>query len=143
MDPKVKYFLSLREDEKKKNLINLGLCNKVYSPDNKKNPEFPFMEWDKKTGISKYYKLEAVETTDEEYEEIMKTAKEMKKAPLNSVARLIFIIAGIVFVAGFAGGFFVNDTKTTLFLWALAFISSIFTMGFAEIISLLSDIKNK
>lgn len=60
------------EEEKQKTLLELGLFEKVYSPDNKQSEEFSSFEWDRTSSTNKYYKKVPIEITDEEYQEVKK-----------------------------------------------------------------------
>lgn len=168
MNEKLKEFLDLKsneelkkvEEEKRKNLISLGLYDKVYSPDNTYSDEFYLSEWDDENSRNKYYKIETIEITDEEYQEVKKYIKKEENKENNSIATLLTVFAWIIFIGGlFAGiefgkvevvkGVYTTYTETEFSLsiavayWGAALISGIILLGLAEIIKLLDDIKKK
>ena len=99
-----------QEEVKKKTLIDLGLFEKVYSPDNKQSDEFSCYEWDSINSTNKYYKKVPVEVTDEEYEEIKKYSKQTEDIIHNNfnrynyVAISLTVIAYVIFIVGFIAG---------------------------------------
>ena len=106
MNERLQKFLKVKElleridyeEEKEKNLIELGLYEKVYSPDNTYSEEFSSSEWDDVSLTTKYFKKVPIKVTDEEYEEVKKYANLPTKyiAPENnSVAKALTIIAKI------------------------------------------------
>lgn len=78
-----------------------------------------------------------------------------KKSPQkNTMSSVLTVIAWITFIGGFISGIVlardsyshtdaVFSFTVALTYWAVSFISGIFILGFAEIIKLLNDIKNK
>ena len=156
LDEKKDEELSLVNAEKKRKLIGLGLYDKVYSPDNKYSDEYHFEEWDKETSQTKYYKKAPIEITDEEFELLKKysnsTAKELFNKE-NTISKILSAIAWITFIFGFIAGIVAGASTfeySEIFSWSLAFtwwcssfISGMIFLGFAEIINLLEDIKNK
>ncbi len=164
MNDKVKEFLKAKkeaqkkkqEEEKQKVLIGLGLSEKVYSPDNKYSKEFSISEWDNETSTSRWYKLEAVDVSDEEYQEIKNYSTNPIIYQDNPVAIALTVIAWIIFIAGFIAGIALGNVEVgtyythtefsfaaALIYWAVALISGTMFLGFAEIIKLLDAIKNK
>lgn len=150
------------EKEKEKTLIELGLCDKVYSPDNTYSEEFSSSEWNSVDLTTKYFKKVPFEVSDEEYEEIKrhtnKTEKDESKG--NSIAIALTAIAVIIYIVGFIAGiaygtvevesgYYYTYTETEFSFaiaftyWCTTFISGTIFLGFAEIIKLLNDIKNK
>ena len=167
MNEKLKEFLDAKKDtetkmfeeSKQKALIDLGLFEKVYSPDNKYSNEFFLSEWDSTNQITKYYKKVAIEITDEEYQEVKKYSKEVP-AENNAVAVALKIIACIIFIGGFIAGIVLGtvevekgyyytytDTEFSFAIafiyWCISLISGTVFLGFAEIIRLLDAIKRK
>ena len=76
----VKQFLeeqdAIIKKDREKTLVELGLTEKVCSPENKKSPEYPKYEY--KNGQKVYYKTVAIDVTDEEYELIITKANQVK-----------------------------------------------------------------
>ena len=169
MNEKLKKFLDSKKDtetqkyeeKKQKILIDLGLYEKVYSPDNKPSEEFSIYEWDSVNQVNKYYKKVPIEITDEEYQEIKKYAKEEEKEEKevsdNPVATALTFIAWVIFLVGFIAGLALGTEQvlrgysyTTVFsfanafvYWWISFISGTLVRGFAEIIKLLNAINKK
>ena len=161
MNEKVKGFLNAKkvaerknyEKEKQSTLIELGLFDKVYAPDNKQSEEFSYFEWDSANSTNKYYKKVPVEITDEEFEEIKKCLEKEALQKDNPVATALTFIAWAVFICGFIAGGVLGDTVaeyshefslgTAFTYWAVSFISGTMFLGFAEIIKLLEAIKRK
>ena len=146
--------LEQNRKERARTLLELGLYDKVYSPTNTYDEEYYMYEWDTEEGIARYYKLVPIEVTDEEYQEVKKyknSARYMAaNADKNTVASVLTVIAWITFVGGFIIGFIYGaevDTDfswmMTIVYWGVSFISGMMFLGFAEIIKLLYDIKNK
>lgn len=158
MNEKVKEFIDAKiaeqqkeyENEKSQTLVALGLFEKVYSDNNQYSDEFSFYD----TSVNKYYKKVGIDISDEEYQKIKKYSKadnSFRKS--NPIATLLSVIAVLIFIAGFIGGIVMGNAVTEYsweFSWGTAFIcwlGSFFSgstiLGFAEIIWLLNDIKNK
>ncbi len=167
MNEKVKGFLNEKaaeerkkyEEEKKKKVLELGLCEKVYSEDGAYSTEFPYSEYDRVTLKTKWYKREPISITDEEYEEIRKYSK-VEKENENIIAQALEVIAWVIFIGGVIAGIILGnvevlkgtyyqytDTEFSFAVaftyWCIALISGTMFLGFAEIIKLLEDIKNK
>lgn len=154
MNEKVAKFL---EKEKRKNLINLGLYDKIYAPDNIQTDEYPLSEWDNTVLIRKYYKAVPFKVTDEEYQQIIKLSQKPKVLPTskpdkNTIAKFLTVIAWITFICGFIAGIIwgnlLGDGEGALvgfifmlLFWFAAFISGTLFLGFAEIIELLDTIR--
>lgn len=158
MNEKLKDFLDAKKDaekkryeeEKQKTLIELGLYEKVYSPDNNYSEEFSSSEWDSANLTNKYYKKVPVEITDEEYQEVKKYSKgDVLVQNNNPIATTLRVIAVLVYIVGFIGGIVIGDAVaeyswgTAFIYWFVSFFSGTTILGFAEIIQLLHDIKNK
>lgn len=167
MNKKLEKFLAtkketerkLQEKTKQDTLIDLGLFEKVYSPNNAYSDEYCFSEMDSDNQTSKYYKKVAIEITDEEYQEVKKYAK-VKEPIENPIAMALTIIAWVIFIGGFfAGiilgieevekGYYYTYTETefsfavALTYWGISLVSGTMFLGFAEIIKLLEAIKRK
>ncbi len=156
MNEKVKEFLDEKkaearakyEERRDETLVGLGLCEREYAPDGKYSVKYNLAEWDKEARRNKYYRLVAVEVTDEEYLEILKvTKKEDKIATADPVATALAVIAWITYIGGIIAGIIVGaaaeEFVTTLVFWASAFITGTMFLGFSRIINLLVAIKQK
>ncbi len=168
MHEKVKEFLEAKkaeerklfEENKQKTLIELGLFEKEYAPDNKYTLEYSFSEWDTETSTNKWYKCVATDVTDEEYAEIIKYSNTKAPSTQNPVATALIVIAWLVFVGGFIAGIALGnvevvkgsyypytDTEFSFAIaftyWCVALISGTMFLGFAEIIKLLHNIARK
>lgn len=162
MNEKVKEFLDAKkeaekkkyEEDKQKTLIELGLFEKVYSPNNEYSEEFCFSEWDSSNLTSKYYKKVPIEITDEEYQEVKKYSKKFIDVSANNpISAILKVIAVIVYIVGFIAGIIIGASISSITMefswggafayWAVSFFSGTTILGFAEIIQLLTDIKNK
>ena len=160
MHPLLAKFFNEKENEQRKKdyakrtelLISNGLCEKIYSQDNVYSPEFQHFD----SEANRWYRLQPIEVTDEELERIKKysTVVEYSEKPSNGVATAIRVIAVITFILGFIVGIAAGmvdvgyrDTEfyfsVALTYWVVTAVSGIMLLGFAEIISLLNDIKNK
>lgn len=158
MNEKVKEFLDAKKDAenkkyeeaKNKTLVELGLFEKVYSESSDQSKEFPYYEYDSENSKNRWYKKEAIAISDEEYEEVKKYSKtqntEVERNPISTMLRVIAII---VYVAGLIAGFVLgldrwgDPTAMMLVYWIAFFVLGTVYLGFAEIIQLLNDIKNK
>ena len=134
------------EEEKQKTLIELGIYEKEYSPDNSShNGKFPHFEWDNTTQTAKYYKIIPIKITDEEYEDVKKyIVLSNNQNSNNSIANILKILAVIIYIVGFIFPFCLEaEFPIMLIYWLSFFILGTIYLGFAEIIQLLTDIKNK
>ncbi len=166
MNEKVRAFLETKkaeekrmfEEEKQEKLVAIGLCDKVYSPNNTYNEEYPLSEWDEDSSKYKYFKVIPVEITNEEYEEVKKYTNTSDNSRTNIIATILTIIAWIIFLGGFFAGIslgnvvvdphdVIDGTKFSfaiaLTYWSVSLISGIIILAFAEIIKILDDIKRK
>ncbi len=139
-------------------LIKEGIYEKVYSENNERTEEYNQFEYNS-SGTGKYFKYQPIEITDEEYmqiKEIYDNKHKLEPPSSNGVANALTVIAWIIFVVGFIAGIcFANVEVGTyvtyeefsfaiaLIYWLVAFASGTMFLGFAEIIKLLNDIKNK
>lgn len=142
MHEKVQEFFDKKKAEELKAreeiLIELGIYEKKYSPDSSKaNSEYPFVEHDSE-GNSKWYKQQAVVVTDEEYEEIIKCANITKKEKTNATALIITIFAVITYVIGVVNLFYGD-----YWMFIIAGLAGSISLGFAEIIRLLKNKREK
>ena len=165
MNEKLKEFLDAKkdaekkkyEDEKQKTLIELGLFEKVYSPDDNYSEEYSSCEWDSANSTNKYFKKVPVEITDEEYQEVKKYSKKEETTENNPIATALSVIAWIVFIGGFIAGiasgiievdgYYYDYTEFSFAIafiyWGVSLVSGTMFLGFAEIIKLLDAIKKK
>ncbi len=140
--------------DKNFNLIKWGLYDKVFAPDEKQSSEYPYSSWDKEKKKDVYYKMVPFEVTDEEYAELLalhKNEADKTKNKDNGVEKALRYIGIICLVVSIIGGlgYGVQEEEFKWFLIImLSFVSSgiiswaLFT-GFAEVIRLLEEIKNK
>ena len=135
------------EKEKRNLLISQGLYEKIYSDEPGYSQEFPNQEWDPATNDHKYYKMVPIEITEEEYEIIKEYSNTTSPVKRNAAAIILFSIAGAIFGLGFFAGIIigteVEDFLITLIYWIGSFAIGMMLIGFAEIIRLLNEIKNK
>ena len=123
-------------------LIDLGLSEKEYSPSGNLSDEYP--EYDRET--KSYYKLKAIAVTDEEFEKIKKYAgKKEDNVSSNGIATTLTTIAWITYIAGFSVGLVMIEVLEwyILLIWLAAFLSGTVYLGLAEIIKLLTQIRDK
>ncbi len=147
MHEKVASFLTQKQAEetirKNKHLVDLGLYEKVYSNSTTYSDEFPYPEEDEKGAIINYYKKVAIDITDEEYAEIKKHSFAYSPHK-NAIAIALTVIAWIIYIVGFISGIIItSNASAALTYWFGSLISGTTFLGFAEIIKLLNDIKNK
>ena len=64
-------------EDREKNLIELGLTEKEYSPDGKESYKYPKYEY--LNGEKKYYREVAIKVTDEEYVLLLSKAKQVEE----------------------------------------------------------------
>lgn len=142
LDAKKQEELAKKQAEKDKLLIDLGLSEKEYSPSGNLSDEYP--EYDRET--KSYYKLKAIAVTDEEFEEIKRAAgKRANNTSSNEIATILTVIAWITYIAGFIAGVAYMGALQgfVLLIWFAAFLSGTVYLGFAEIIKLLTQIRDK
>lgn len=142
LDAKRQEELVKKQAEKDKLLVDLGLAEKEYSPNGSWSAEYP--EYDRETKSS--YKLKAIAVTDEEFAEIKKAAGEnTNSASSNGIAATLTVIAWITYIAGFIAGVASMEMLQgfVLFIWLAAFLSGTMYLGFAEMIKLLTQIRDK
>ena len=149
--------LKRQQMDKENTLIKLGLFEKVYAPSAEESTGYPYYEFDEVNGVAKYYKKVPIKITDEKYKEIQnyfdqkdntQDEKYARSNGNNFIATLLTVIAWIVYVSGLICGMFygVNGSGPTFMLlvcWISAFVIGTMYYGFAEIIRLLTEIKNK
>ena len=163
MHEKLKEYFEKAEEEENKltaqELISAGLYEKEYSEKNEYSYEYPDSEWDEEHNKQKYFKKVPIQLTDEECEKFKKIyySSALKPTkPTNPIASALSIIAVLIYIGGFIAGIcFANVEVGTyythkefsfaiaLIYWAVSLVSGTMFLGFAEIIKLLHDIKNK
>ena len=148
-----------KNKEKRKLLMDLGICEKEYSQSSAWSEEYPDYEYDQETKEGRYFKKIPINVTDEEYEEILKYCKQSDNTtPVNKENKVAKVLTGIAYaifiigaILGFAMGYtkdILDDTYSFSFAvavawWCVSFIGGMLMLGFAEIIKLLHSIKNK
>ncbi len=148
-----------KNKEKRKLLMDLGICEKEYSQSSAWSEEYPDYEYDQETREGRYFKKIPINVTDEEYEEILKYCKQSDNTtPVNKENKVAKVLTGIAYaifiigaILGFAMGYTKNIPEDTYYFsfavavawWCVSFIGGMFMLGFAEIIKLLNAIKNK
>ena len=145
-------------------LIEEGLYTKVYAPENATDEELKeYQYYD-----TAYYKCVPIEVTDEEFEEVLKYRKisdnveenlreiEQDDEPdnYNGVAICFIVFAVLTFVGGFilgivmgVAGAYGSDSDFNFGLaivyWVASFVSGMMFIAIAEVLKLLTAIKNK
>lgn len=146
-----------KNKEKRKLLMDLGICEKEYSQSSAWSEEYPDYEYDQETKEGRYFKKVPINVTDEEYEEILKYCKQSDNTtPVNKENKVAKVLTGIAYaifiigaILGFAMGYTKNIPEDTYYFsfavawWCVSFIGGMLMLGFAEIIKLLHSIKNK
>lgn len=162
MDKRVEDYLSKHEphDNRADILINAGLYDKIYMPETDDGyfipdpeHEYPFKEYDPKTGIVvRFYRKQPIDVTDEEFEKIRKCLP-ATASKNNYLAVVISITAYVIMVIGFLTGTIAGyelsgfgsdfNISLALMIWGVSAISGISLLWFAEILKLLQSIKNQ
>ena len=141
----------MNDNRRANKLFNLGLYKKVYSLDGEKSKEYPFEEWG--YGEERYYKKLPIDVTEESYQKLTKFSDIGYETGNNIIAKIITVVAWVVFIGGFVLGIIVGSNTgnplaayakyepefnflSAIFCWAGAFISGILLLGFAEIIKM-------
>lgn len=145
-------YISEKEAEKKELLerqkidflLSEGLYEKEYSDKDGYSEEYPYSEFDSRNK-QRFYRKVPINITDSEYEQIKELSQSEKSQEKNSVAIALMVIAWIIIVVGVVVGLFLTDSSIGLAIicCVMSVVSGIFILGFAEIIKLLNDIKNK
>ena len=144
--------------EKAKVLNDLGLYDKEYSENPAWSEEYHDYEYDQVTQQGKYFRKIPISVTDEEYAEILKYSNiantqiesDDVKTNSNIIATIFSVIAVFIFILGLFLGFVLGDAigykfsiGVALICWGSGFVGGMLMLGFAEIIKLLTAIKNK
>ena len=158
MNEKLKEYLKKAEKKEKEltdqELINAELYEKEYSDKTEYSDEYPYFE--QNGNEQKYFKKVPVQLTQEELELFKKTYYNSALKPTNPIANALTIIAWVIFGVGFLAGLYLSNVEVgtyytheefsfaiALTYWGVALVSGTMFLGFAEIIKLLNDIKNK
>lgn len=144
--------------EKAKVLNDLGLYDKEYSENPAWSEKYPEYEYDQVTQQGKYFRKIPISVTDEEYAEILKYSNidntqiesDDVKTNSNTIATIFSVIAVFIFILGLFLGIVLGDAigykfsiGVALICWGSGFVGGMLMLGFAEIIKLLTAIKNK
>lgn len=144
--------------EKAKVLNDLGLYDKEYSENSAWSEKYPEYEYDQVTQQGKYFRKIPISVTDEEYAEILKYSNidntqiesDDVKTNSNTIATIFSVIAVFIFILGLFLGIVLGDAigykfsiRVALICWGSGFVGGMLMLGFAEIIKLLTAIKNK
>ena len=157
MHEKLKEYFGKAEEKENKltaqELISAGLYEKEYSEKNEFSYEYPDREWDEENKKQKYFKKVPIQLTDEECEKFKKIYYSSALKPTNPIASALSIIAVLIYIGGFIAGIALGVEAADIYedfafsvafvYWATALISGTLFLGFAEVIKLLNDIKNK
>lgn len=151
-------FENNKNMEKAKVLNDLGLYDKEYSENPAWSEEYPDYEYDQVTQQGKYFRKIPISVTDEEYAEILKYSyidntqieSDDVKTNSNTIATIFSVIAVFIFILGLFLGIVLGDVigykfsiGVALICWGSGFVGGMLMLGFAEIIKLLTAIKNK
>ena len=151
-------FENNKNMEKAKVLNDLGLYDKEYSENPAWSEEYPDYEYDQVTKECRYFKKIPISVTDEEYAEILKYSNidntqiesDDVKTNSNTIATIFSVIAVFIFILGLFLGIVLGDAigykfsiGVALICWGSGFVGGVLMLGFAEIIKLLTAIKNK
>ncbi|MCX7614809.1 MAG: hypothetical protein N2Z65_03530 [Clostridiales bacterium] len=98
----IKEKKQLELEERKKELIDLGLLEKVYSSKEEPSSEYPFAEWSEEEQKEKYYKKVPIEVSDEDYAQLCKYTKTDNE---NTIASIIQFVAWLGIIVGIIIGF--------------------------------------
>lgn len=144
--------------EKAKVLNDLGLYDKEYSENSAWSEKYPEYEYDQVTQQGKYFRKIPISVTDEEYAEILKYSNidntqiesDDVKTNSNTIATIFSVIAVFIFILGLFLGIVLGDAigykfsiGVALICWGSGFVGGMLMLGFAEIIKLLTAIKDK
>lgn len=150
-------------EERDAKLIEWGYYNKEYSPDDSKSEEYPFEEYIGPTQT--FYKKVPYDLSDEEFEKLVTDITKRDKEEANNkikikglndsnkIATIFQVLGYVMFLAAFILGFVLGrDTSgwrdklsfpLMLAYWGGGFVTGMFMLAIAEVITLLETIKNK
>ncbi|MBO6140457.1 MAG: hypothetical protein J6O40_01575 [Ruminococcus sp.] len=129
-------------------LDSIGIHDREYAPsEDSVGTDYPHL--DKET--NKHYKTVPATLTEEEYEEVLKSYKAVKKAEnqKNSSSYVLKLCAFLIWLGGFCiVGVLSNDEKKSdssliITYIIIAFVCGMFFWALGEIIRLLNEINNK
>ena len=146
IEKKEKEKAEKRLEAKKELAAKLGIFEKEYSPNNEYSEKYPEYEFDNETQSSKYYKKIPVEITEEEYQALLKYQSDEDNSKSNTVSTVFRVLGSITFVVTAIAAIVIGSSGSTVEAISMAitgFVSGMVYIGFAEIIQLLNDIKNK
>ncbi len=148
-----------RQKQREQALIEEGLFEKEYAPDNGYSEEYCHSGWDEEQQCVRYYKPKAIPVTEEEFElfRAYRKASPVTCGKRSGVAVLLLVIAVLIYVGGFITGCFMGIQEThgyysssvefvfelAMPYWAGCFVFGSFTLGFSEIVRLLKEINDK
>ncbi len=152
--------ISILKAEKDRILIENGLVQKIYAPNNQVSFEYPHTEFNATQQIVMAYKIVPIDISDEDFNELLDVLKQNHsfdedtntQGSQNRVASLLFAISIITYILCGIGAIVLlvlGITEDELLLigvpcaLVVGFISGSMFLGFAEIIKLLTAIKNK
>lgn len=165
MDKNIQNFISAKKKElekikldKKRNfLIQQGLYEKVYAPDqhNVDTDEYPHKVYNKKKKSYMYYKIVIPEISDEDYGKLLKVCnfieeekqtitdtnqkEESSERAVPFVSMLMYFATAIIFVAGIIATAY-DSRNIALYIFS-AFISGCLFIALGKIIELISKSK--
>ena len=131
-DRRVEDFIKSKENEEKRRLLlDLGMYDKVYSPDNKPSAEYPNLE---EHGFKKkYFKAVPYEVTDEEYEKLKEYAfKSGKRVP--EICSVLNGLAGVLLAASVVLALVIRSVSVIL----VTLIAAVILFGFSAVIRIIS-----
>ena len=160
MHEKLKEYLENAEKKEKellqRELTDAGIFEREYTDKTEYSEEYPEIEWDPQKEQRRYYKIIPIELTREEVTEFKKAYRSSTASPTNPIAKTLTVIAWIIYVGGFLAGLSLSNVETgtyytrhefsvsiALTYWFATLVCGTLFLGFAEIIKLLNDIKNK
>jgi len=149
VNAKLEAYLSAKyADEKEERdlfLIQLGLCEKVYSPDNEPSDEYYSCEGEGEN--TRYFKLVPIEVTQEEYQQLRKYNPKPAEPYKNKVSTLLKVLAWIVYIGGFLTGIAIiidaGAVAAGLVYWTYALFIGSAMLGLSQAVKLLGEIKTK
>ncbi len=153
MHPMAEYYIENAKQQSiekmEKNLIELGLFEKHYAPDNLPLDIIAYPYFDSKT--QKYYKKVAVSLTNEEYEEVMRHAIIKSESKLCGTSSWLIFVAIVIFIVFFILGIdmgkdsvftFGSESNfsfgTACIFWFIGIINGSMFIALAKIIDLLN-----
>ena len=94
---------SVIREHREKTLINAGLVERKYSPDNKASYEYPHCEYDS-NGDKRYYRDVAIKITDEQWQEVLEKNDAIKQMEMRKLPKIIkatsWIMSIIIWIVG-------------------------------------------